>query len=72
MRKREKFLDWFMGVGSGIMLSGLVMDYVGLNIRPQEVMQETVAKDEVEPTKPPIVVTIVRHKSVSSENQKAL
>ena len=34
MGKKQKFIYWFIGLGCGIMLSGLVITFVGLNIKP--------------------------------------
>lgn len=39
MGKKQKFIYWFIGLGCGIMLSGLVMTFVGLNIKPS--LEET-------------------------------
>lgn len=39
MGKKQKFIYWFIGLGCGMMLSGLVMTFVGLNIKPS--LEET-------------------------------
>ena len=39
MEKKQKFIYWFIGLGCGMMLSGLVMTFVGLNIKPS--LEET-------------------------------
>lgn len=39
MGKKQKFIYWFIGLGCGIMVSGLIMTFVGLNIKPS--LEET-------------------------------
>lgn len=36
MKKKEKFIYWFIGLGCGIMLSGIIITFIGLNLKTIE------------------------------------